>query len=142
MPAMDLGVNDGLQLIDEGVDQMTDGQEDVANHDETDFQRQMSGSIVMKRHPVILAQKLDENDDYQKGDVVVVDWDHNFLGNALKSDDIDQGGLEFDQRTVTEREDDHELDLRQYANIDDLTQTVDTYYYEQNNQAVAVVTMG
>ena len=140
---MDLGVNDGLQLIDEGGDQMTDEQKDDANHAETDVQRKMSGGVVMKRHPVILAQKLDENDDYRKGDVVVVDQDHNVLGNALKSDDIDQGGLEFDQRTMTEHEDDHELDLRQYADIDDLTQTADTqYYYEQNNEAVAVVTMG
>ena len=140
---MDLDVNDNLQLIDEGDDQMTGGQEDVVNHNGTDVQQQKSGGVVMKRHPVILAQKLDENDDYQKGDVVVVDWDHNFLGNALKSDDIDQGGLEFDQRTVTEREDDHELDLRQYADIDDQKQTADTqYYYEQNNQAVVVVTMG
>ena len=36
MPAMDLGVTDGLQLIDEGDDWMTDGQKDVVNHDETD----------------------------------------------------------------------------------------------------------
>ena len=139
---MDLGVNDGLLLIDEGDDQMTDEQKDDANHAETDVQRKMSDGVVMKRHPVILAWKLTENDDYRKGDVVVVDWDHNFLENALKSDDIDQGGLEFDQQTVTEREDDHELDLQQYADIDHQTQTVDTYYYEQNNQAVAVVTMG
>ena len=139
---MNLGVNDGLLLINEGDDQMTDEQKDDANHTETDVQRKMSGGVVMERHSVILAQKLDENDDYRKGDVVVVDSDHNFLENALKSDDIDQGGLEFDQRTVTEQEDDHELDLQQYADIDDLTQTADTYYYEQNNQAVAVVTMG
>ena len=86
---MDLGVNNGLQLIDEGNYQMTDGQEDVANHDETDVQQKKSGVVVRKRHPVILAQKLDENDDYQKSGVVVVDWDHNFLENALKSDDID-----------------------------------------------------
>ena len=139
---MNLGVNDGLLLIDEGDDQMTDGQEDDANHNETDVQRQMSSGVVIKMHPMILAQKLDENDDYQKDNVVVVDWDHNFLGNALKNDDIDQDGLEFDSRTVTEREDDHELDLRQYTDIDDQTQTADTYYYEQNNEAVAVVTMG
>ena len=103
---MDLGMNDGLQLIDEGDNQMTDGQEDDGqeddtNHDETDVQRQMSGGVVMKRHPVILAQKLDENDDYRKGDVVVVDLDHNFLENALKSDDIDQGDHTFDQGTMT-----------------------------------------
>ena len=139
---MDLGVNDGHLLIDEVDDQMIDEQKDVADHDETDVQRKMSGVVVMKRHPVILAQKLDENDDYQKGDVVVVDWDHNFLGNALKSDDIDQGDLEFDQQTITECEDDHGIDLRQYADIDDQKQTADTYYYEQNNQAVAVATMG
>ena len=99
---MDLGVNDGLLLIDEGDDQMTDEQKDDANHAETDVQRKMSGGVVMKRHPVILAQKLDENDDYRKGDVVIVDWDHNFVEDVLKSDDIDQGGLEFDQQTVTE----------------------------------------
>ena len=116
---MGLGVNNGLQLIDEGDNQMTDGQEDDANHDKTDVQRKMSGGVVMKKHPVILAQKLDENDDDRKGDFGVIDWDHNFLENALKSDDIGQGGLEFDQGTVTEQEDDHELDLRQYADIDD-----------------------
>ena len=139
---MDLGVNDGLQLIDEGDDQMTDEQKDDANHAETDVQRKMSGGVVMKRHPVILAQKLDENDDYRKGDVVVVDSDHNFLENALKSDDIDQGGLEFDQGTVTGEDDDHDLDLQQNADIVDQKQTADTYYYDQNNEAVVVATMG
>ena len=140
---MDLGVNDGLLLIDEGDDQMTDEQKDDANHAETDVQRKMSDGVVMKRHTVILAWKLAENDDYRKGDVVVVDWDHNFLGNALKSDDIDQGDLEFDSRTVTEREDDRDLDLQQKADNDDLTKTADTYYYDQNNEAiVVVVTMG
>ena len=139
---MDLGVNNGLQLINEDDNQMTDGQEDVANHDETDVQQQKSGGVVMKRHPVILAQKLDENDDYRKGDVVVVDSDHNFLENALKSDDIDQGGLEFDQGTVTGEDDDHDLDLQQNADIVDQKQTADTYYYDQNNEAVVVATMG
>ena len=97
----------------------------------------------MKRHPVILAQKFDENNDYQKGDVVVVDWDHNFLENALKSNDIDQVSLESDQQTVTQCEDDHELDIGQYADIDDQKQTANTQYYsEQNNYAVAVVKFG
>ena len=139
---MDLGVNDGLLLIDEGDDQMTDEQEDDANYDKTDVQRKMSGGVVMRKHPVILVQKLDKNDDYRKCDVGVVDWNHIFLEKVLKSDDIDQGDLEFDQGTVTEQEDDHELDLQQNADIDDQKQTADTYYYEQNNKAVAVVTMG
>ena len=137
---MDLGVNDGLQLIDEGDDQMTDEQKDDANHAETDVQTKMSGGVVMKRHPVIIAYNFDENDDYQKGDDAVADWDHNFLKNALKSDDIDQVGHECGQSTVAEREDDHELDIGQYADVDDQTQTADTQHYsEQNNYAVVVV---
>ena len=141
---MDLGVNDGLQLIDEGDDQMTDGQEDDADHDVdhngTDVQQQKSGGVVMKRHPVILAYNFDKNDDYQKGDDTVADWDHNFLKNALKYDDMDQVGHEYDQCTVAEREDDHELDLGQYVDIDDQKQEADTQHYsEWNNYAVVVV---
>ena len=119
------------------------GQEDVANHDGTDVQQSKSGGVVMKKHPVIIAYDFDDYDDYQKGDVVVVDWDHNFLKNALQSDDIDQVGHEYDQSTVAEREDDHELDLGQYADIDDQTQTADTQHYsEQNNYADVVVKFG
>ena len=140
---MDFGVNNGLQSIDEGDDQRIDGQEDVANHNGTDVQKQKSGDVVMKRHLVILVQKLDENGDYQKSDDSVTNWDHNFPETALKSDTINQVGHEFDQCTVAEREDDQELDLGQYADIDNQQQEADTQHYsEWNNYAVVVVKFG